>query len=208
MNQQHPGTPPYGQGGWPPPGQQPPPTRPGSGRTLAWLAAGLVVVLLVIGAVALVMLSDGDDDDAGKDDQAGGDARKASCEVYRDVVLSPEIWAATDLEADKLQEMYDAVRADLTDDEIDELVAAESDVVVGHYRAVDEWKQSMEDALSRGENPDTSLPAEITGGQAAITQARTAVLEACAGALPQGDGGPQPQLTAPPLDRPDGLDEE
>ncbi|MCR1786629.1 hypothetical protein KVF89_29105 [Nocardioides carbamazepini] len=216
MNHPQPGAPPSGPGGYPPPPGQPPypqgwpapggppPKRGRTGLTLALLAAGLVLVLVVIGAVALVVRGgDAEDSDSG----AGG-AHEASCEVYADVVSSSEIWAATEFDPDKLQEMYDAALADITDDEIEELVSAEATVVVAYYRAVAEWKQSMMDALGRGESPETTLPDELTTQQGEIPRVQGAVIEACADVLPQReDDAPVPRVTAPSLDKPTWMDE-
>ncbi|WP_436700126.1 hypothetical protein [Nocardioides sp. BYT-33-1] len=219
MNQPPPGTPPFGQGGHPPPppGQPPyqqswtppagpPPRGSGTGRTLVWLAAGLVLVLIVIGVVALVVRGG---DSADSDDKAGGGDRQTSCETYAEVVWSSEIWAATDFDPEKLQEMYDAALADIRDDEIEELVSAEASVVVSYYRAVGEWKQSMMDALGRGERPETTLPAELTAQQGEIPRAQGAVIEACADVLPQrDDDAPVPRVTAPTLESPSWMDED
>ncbi|XBB65172.1 hypothetical protein ABFU82_13715 [Nocardioides sp. WV_118_6] len=169
--------PPYG----PPSG---PPPRRGPGRTLAWLAAGLVLVLLVLGAVALVVRNDsGDDGDSGSADGESGDvAREASCDAYRDVVQSSELWSAADADPDRLQEMYDAVLADIAtagDDEMAALVTDEATVVVSYYRALADWKQEMEDAVRRGEYPDTTVPTEITSQRGEITRTQGAVVEAC-----------------------------
>ncbi|MDQ6527292.1 hypothetical protein RB608_27000 [Nocardioides sp. LHD-245] len=225
MNQPHPGTPPFGQGGHPPPppgqppyqqGWPPPPAgQPprgsgsrgsGTGRTLVWLAAGLVLVLVVIGVVALVVRGG---DSADSDDKASGGALQASCEAYADVVLNSEIWAATDFDPDKLQEMYDAALAEITDVEIEELVSAEATVVVSYYRAVGEWKQAMMDALGRGETPETTLPAELTAQQGEVGRQQRAVIAACVDVLPQrDDDAPVPQVTAPTLERPSWMDED
>lgn len=214
MNQPPSGPPPYGpgghpHGGYPPPGQQPPPARSGSGRTLAWLAAGLVVVLVAIGVVALVVLGGDDEGDGGRnDDKASSGALKDSCEVYRDVVWSDQTWAATDVDPDRVQEMYDAVLADVTDEDLKALVTTESEIAVDYYRTVEEWKQSMEDALGRGETPDTALPAELTEQRAELTAAQGDVIEACKDVLPEPEDRPRPSITAPPLDRPSWMDED
>lgn len=196
MNYPPPATPPFGQGGYPPPPGQPPvppgwmppagppPKRPGPGRTIAWLAAGLVLVLALIGGVALIVRSG---DSEGADEEAGGGAHDASCEAYADVVLSSEVWAASELDPDKLQKMYDAALADITDETVEELVKEEATTVVSYYRAVAEWKQSMQDALSRGEYPDTELPAEITAQQSEIPKVKGAVIEECKDTWPAPD---------------------
>jgi hypothetical protein len=215
MNHPQPGTPPSGPGGYPPPPGQPPypqgrpapggppPKRGRTGLTLALLAAGLVLVLVVIGAVALVVRGgDAEDSDSG----AGG-AHEASCEVYADVVSSSEIWAATEFDPDKLQEMYDAALADITDDEVGAAVQEEATVVVSYYRALLEWKQSTEDALARGEYPDTAMPAEITEQSGEIARVQGAVAEACQDVLPGRGDKPAPRVTAPSLDKPTWMDE-
>lgn len=186
MNQPHPGTPPYGPPqGWPPPPGSPPvgppPGRRGPGRTLAWLAIGLVLVLGVIAVVALVVRGDSGDS-AASDDEPGDSARETSCAAYRDVVQSSELWAAADADPDRLQEMYDAVLADIAsagDDEIETLVTEEATVVVSYYRALADWKQETEDAISRGEYPDSNIPDEITAQRGEITRTQAAVVEAC-----------------------------
>jgi hypothetical protein len=211
---------PSGPGGFPPPGQPPyaqtwaapagppPPRRSRTGLTVALLAVGLVVVLGVIAVVALVVRGDDSDSSGDAGDSAGaGRAHEASCEAYRDVVLNSEVWAATDLDPDKLQEMYDAALADITDDEVEALVEEEATVVVSYYRALGEWKQSLEDALAQGEYPDTAIPADITAQQGEIAQAQLAVVEGCRDVLPAGDDKPLPKITAPTLNTPSWLDE-
>ncbi|NYG59440.1 hypothetical protein BJ980_002363 [Nocardioides daedukensis] len=209
MNDPHPGTPPSGQGGFPPAGQggfpppgqfgyppagHYPPPRKGSGRTLIWLAAGLVLVVAVIGIVALLVRGGGDSEDKADDGPRG-----QSCATYQDVVLSSEMWSATEFDPDRLQEMYDTVLEDITDEEIESLVSEEATVVVDYYRAIGEWKQSMEDALSRGETPETTIPAELQAQQADIPRTQAAVREACREFLPQAEDGPAPSITARPL---------
>jgi hypothetical protein len=208
--------PPSGQGGDPPPGQPPypqgwpapagpPPTRGRTGLTLALLGAGLVLVLIVIGVVAVVVRGEGDAEDS--DGDAGG-AREASCEVYADVVLSSEIWAATDFDPDKLEEMYDAALGDITDDTVEAAVEGEATVVVSYYRALGEWQQSVDDALARGEYPDTAIPAEITDQRGEIARTQGAVAEACQDVLPDRGDEPAPSVTAPSLSNPTSLDGE
>lgn len=215
MNYPPPPAPPSGPGGFPPPGQPPyaqtwaapagppPPRRSRTGLTIALLVVGLVLVLGVIGVVALVVRGD----DSGDSGSTGGDAHEASCEVYRDVVLNGEVWAATDLDPDKLQEMYDAALADITDDEVEALVEEEATVVVSYYRALREWKQSLEDALAKGEYPDTAIPADITSQQGEIPASQAAVLEACQDVLPAGNDKPIPKITAPTLNTPSWMEE-
>ncbi|GAA4090917.1 hypothetical protein ACFFOS_26415 [Nocardioides kongjuensis] len=201
-----PGQPPYAQT-WAAPSGPPPPRRSRTGLTIALLAVGLVLVLGVIGVVALVVRgddSDGSDEPAG----AGGGAHEASCEVYRDLVLNSEVWAATDLDPDKLQEMYDAALADITDDEVAGLVEEEATVTVSYYRALGEWKQSLDDALAQGEYPDTAIPDDITAQQGRIPESQAAVVEACQDVLPAGNDKPIPKITAPTLNTPSWLDDE
>lgn len=190
-----PAPPPYPQG-WPAPAGPPPPRRR-TGLTLALLGAGLVVVLMVIGIVALFV----NEGSKKPDDQAGG-AHEASCEVYADVVLSSELWSATEFDPDKLQEMYDAALADITDDEVGGLVEEESAAVVSYYRALAEWKQSVDDAVARGEYPDSAVPAEVTAQQAEIPRTQAAVAGACSDVLPGRGDEPAPRVTAPTLQNP------
>lgn len=202
---QQPGMPPYGQGAYPPPPGQAP--RSGNGRTLLWLSAGLVVVLLVIGAVALLVLRD--DDSSDSDADAAGSARADSCEVYSDAMLNVETWAAADSDPDQFQELYDALAEDITDDEIRDLVAKEAEVVVAQKRGMAEWKQSMEEALRKGEEPDTTLPDNLVGANSGVPQAQAAVVEACADVLgTDNDDAPIPEITAPSLDLPSGMGED
>lgn len=218
MNYPPPPAPSSGPGGFPPAGQPPdaqtwaapsgpPPRRSRTGLTIALLAVGLVLVLGVIGIVALVVR--GDDSD-GSGDSAGdaGGAHEVSCEVYTDVVLSSEIWAATEFDPDKVQEVYDAALADITDDEVATLVEAEATIQVSHYRAVRDWEQAAEDALSRGEYPETTLPAELTAQRTEIQDAQRAVLEECQDTLPDRGDQPVPKVTAPTLNTPSWMDEE
>ncbi|MBM7516151.1 hypothetical protein [Nocardioides nitrophenolicus] len=193
--------PPYAQT-WPVPGG-PPPKRPRTGLTLALLAGGLVLVLGVIGVVALVVRGD---DSEGDDAREG--AHQASCEVYTDVVLNSEIWAATEFDPDKVQEVYDAALADITDDEVAALVEEEATVKVSYYRALREWKQDAEDALSRGEYPETTLPPELTAQGTEIQGAQRAVLEECQDTFPDRGNQPVPKVTAPTLEKPSSLDQE
>lgn len=207
--------PPSGQGGFPPPDQPPyaqtwgapagpPPKRPRTGLTLALLGAGLVLVLVVIGVVALVVRGDGSD---GADGTSGG-AHEASCEVYVDVALNSEIWAATEFDPVKLQEAYDAALGDITDDEIAALVTEEATVAVGYYQALEDWKQGVDDALAQGQIPDTEVPAEITSQQAEVQKAQGAVSEACQDVYPDRGDEPLPSITAPTLERPSWMDDE
>lgn len=204
----HPLPPPSGQGGFPPPGRPPytqtwpapapggpPPKGPRTGLTLALLGVGLVLVLVAIGVVALVVR--GDDSDSA-DDAAGG-AHEASCDVYADVVLNSQIWAATEFDPDKLQETYDAALADITDDEIAALVEEESRVTVAYYRALQDWKQGIDDALAQGQYPDTEMPAEITSQQAELPKAQGAVIDACQDVYPDRGDEPLPSITTPTL---------
>ncbi|WP_193611670.1 hypothetical protein [Nocardioides lijunqiniae] len=195
-----------GQGGFPPPGQPPhtqPPKGPRTGLTLALLGAGLVLVLVVIGVVALVVRGDGSD----KEDDTSGGAHEASCEVYADVVLNSQIWAATEFDPDKLQEAYDAALADISDDEIAALVKEEATVTVAYYQALQDWKQGVDDALAQGQTPDTEIPAEISSQQAEIPKAQGAVIQACQGVYPDRDE-PLPSITAPTLETPTWMDEK
>jgi hypothetical protein len=185
----------------------PPPKRSRTGLTIALLAVGLVLVLGVIGIVALVVR--GDDSDGSRDSagDAGG-AHEASCEVYTDVVLSSEIWAATEFDPDKVQELYDAALADITDDDVAALVEQEATVKVSYYRALREWKQAAEDALSRGEYPETTLPDDLTAQHTEIQDAQRAVLEECQDTFPDRGNQPVPKITAPTLNTPSWMDEE
>lgn len=205
---QQPGLPPYAQT-WAAPGQVPagPPQKgPRTGLTLALLGGGLVLVLVVIGVVALVVR--GNDSD-GADGSAGGDARKESCEAYTDSVWNVEVRSAAEADPDKLQEVYDAALADITDDEFAALVEDEATITVAYYQAIGDWRQDLEDALSRGEIPeDTNLPAEITAQQEELQKAQKATLEACADVFPDRGDEPLPSITAPTLDRPTWMDDE
>ncbi len=203
------GGPPLGPPGFPPQGGPAlppgPPKRSNTGRTLLFLGLGLVLVIAVIATVALVVRGDdkGDSGAAGNSDPKGGGARKESCQTYVDLALNSEIWSATDLDPDKLQEMYDAVLGEITDDKVHDLVAEESEVVVGYYSDLADWKQQMMDALGKGETPDTELPADLTAQQPEIGKAQRAVLDACKEFLPPAPDGPIPSITAPTLDIPD-----
>jgi hypothetical protein len=208
MNQPPAGTPSFGPP--PPPPFAPPPQRSGNGRTVLWLVAGLVLVLAVIAALAFVVLGDDDDKD---DKEAAGDggARTASCESYQTLIMSSEVQAAAGFDPDELQSMYDAVLADVEgDQEFAALVEDEAAAVVPYYRALAEWKQSMEDALSRGEYPETTVPAEITEQQGRLQSAQRGVLEACSDVWSSGDEGdePIPEITAPTLETPSWMDEQ
>lgn len=221
MNQQHPGLPPspenqppFGQGypqnpaGWGPPAGLPP-QRPRTGRTLAWLAAGLVLVLVVIGGVALAM-SGGDDEESeasgSSTPAAGSGSHVASCQTYLDVVASSEVWAAAGTDPVKMKSMYDQVVADIEDPTVKSLVTAESEAVVAYYEALAEWKTSLEEALSNGDDPDTTMPTEMVALQKKIPAAQGAVLQACADVGSQGGGNdpeePVPSITAPTLETP------
>lgn len=201
-NPQQPGMSPYGHGAYPPPPSQAP--RPGSGRTLLWLAAGLVVVLLAVGAVALLVLGDDSDESPG---EGTSNARDESCAVYSESMLNVETWAAVGNDPDRMQELYDALAEDITDDEIRALVAAEAEAMVAQKRGIQEWKASMEEALERGEHPDTTLPDGL-GADSPAPKAQAAVINACASALGADDDAPVPQVTAPTLDLPSGLGDE
>ncbi|KRB76935.1 hypothetical protein ASE01_09195 [Nocardioides sp. Root190] len=200
MNQPPPGPPPppYAPG-WPPPAGPTPPRRR-TGLTLVLLAVGLVVVLGVIAVVALVVR--GDDGPGSGGDGGDDSARATSCEVYADVVMSSELWAATEFDPDKLQEMYDAALADITDDEIATVVGEEATVVVSYYRDLEEWKQSVDEALARGEYPESAIPAEISDQRGELTRAQGAVAEACGDDLPGRLDDPAPSITAPTLESP------
>jgi hypothetical protein len=219
MNYPPPPVPPTGPGGFPPPGQPPyaqtwaapagpppPPKRSRTGLTIALLAVGLVLVLAVIGVVALVVRGD-DSDSTGDSDSARGGAHEASCKAYQDVVLNSEIWSATDFDPDKVQEVYDAALADITDDEVATLVEEEATVKVSYYRALREWKQSVDDALARGEYPETTMPAELTTQASEIQETQRAVLESCKDTFPDRGNQPVPKITAPTLNTPSWMEE-
>ncbi len=228
MNQPPPGPPPPGYGGFPPPpgqppfppgwhpqpGQQPgrqpgpPPRRSRTGLTIALLAGGLVLVLAAIGITWLLVNEDGSGDDDGDGGGASSAAREEACDVYADVLLDSEIWAASELDPDKLQEVYDAVLADISDDELATLVEAEAEATVSYYAALAAWEQETLDAVSRGEYPDTTIPSEITDQQGEVTRTQGAVIEACAGSLPDRGDGPAPSITAPPLETPGWMEEQ
>lgn len=210
MNQPPAGTPSFGPPP-PPPPFAPPPQRSGNGRTVLWLVAGLVLVLAVIAALAFVVLGGDDDDKDDKEAAGDGGARTASCESYQTLIMSSEVQAAAGFDPDELQSMYDAVLADVEDDkEFAALVEDEAAAVVPYYRALAEWKQSMEDALSRGEYPETTVPAEITDQQGELQSAQRGVLEACSEVWSNGDDGgePIPEITAPTLETPSWMDEQ
>ena len=179
---------------------------------MLWLVAGLVLVLAVIAALAFVVLGDDDKDDEDDKNAAGdGGARTASCESYQTLIMSSEVQAAAGFDPDELQSMYDAVLADVEDDqEFAALVEDEAAAVVPYYRALADWKQSVEDALSRGEYPETTVPAEITEQQGQLQSAQRGVLEACSDVWSSGDEGdePIPEITAPTLETPSWMDEQ
>lgn len=214
MSQPPAGMPSFGPPPPPPPPYAPPPQGSGKGRTVLWLLAGLVLVLAVIGVVAFVVLGGDEDDKDGKDgkDAAGdGGARTASCESYQTLIMSSEVQAAADFDPEELQSMYDAVLADVEDDqEFAALVEDEAAVVVPYFQALADWKQSTEDALSRGEYPDTTVPAEITEQRGELARVQGAVLEACSESWSSGDEGdePVPEITAPTLETPSWMDEQ
>lgn len=221
------GQPPYDQPSWsgpagpPPPGQpQPgwaapaggPPKGPNTGRTLAWLAGGLVLVLLVLGGVALFMRGDSGDSDTAEDAGPSGDGtHESSCQTYLDVVASSEVWSSAGADPAALTKMYDAVLAEIDDDEIKALVTTESEAVVPYYEKLSAWRTALEDAAKNGEDPDTTMPVEMTELRSKITAAQSAVLAECSDVSVDGDDTdpdePVPSITAPPLDRPSWMDE-
>ena len=69
-------------------------------------------VLLVILVVFLLVR---DEDEKADEDTSSGasssDARETSCQAYAEVALSSETWAATQVDPDKVQQLYDAALA-------------------------------------------------------------------------------------------------